>query len=279
MDREWNVTDYEESADYPLIYNILRRALEQPKMPQDEKEPALAAELLDHAVASHDVTGITLTYLMYELSRNQELQHQLRLELNTSKNKPAACLTARELDSLPLLDAIVLETLRVHSANPGPWPRVTHTTGIRVGSYTDIPAGTTISASSWTLHQNAEVYPHPESWSPERWLDIDPETRSKMMKWFWPFGSGTRMCIGRHFAIYGKSLHLSRFKETSLDYTHDHTAGILTKRNIAIKEIVAATYAGFQTSLVEDGGMDHIDGVVSGPVAGKLLLKIVRSTQ
>jgi hypothetical protein len=67
-----------------------------------------------------------------------------------------------------------------------------------------IPARTTISTSSYTLHRNESVFPSPEVWKPERWLEASSEQRAGMMKWFWAFGSGTRMCIGSNLALLGK---------------------------------------------------------------------------
>ena len=189
-------------AAYPVVYSQLRQGLEQSKLPSQKLDSTLAAELLDHAVASHDVTGITMTYLMHELSRRKALQLSLRNELYQCVSTDPSQLADR-LDGLPLLDAIIMETLRLHSANPGPWPRRTPALACRVGTYSRIPAGTVISASSYALHRNATVYPEPEDWRPERWLLASNEERKEMVRWFWAFGSGARMCIGNHFAFRG----------------------------------------------------------------------------
>ena len=189
-------------AAYPVVYSQLRQGLKQSELPSRKLDSTLAAELLDHAVTSHDVTGITMTYVMHELSRRKALQLSLRNELYQCVSTDPSQLADR-LDGLPLLDAIMKETLRLHSANPGPWPRRTPALRCRVGTYPGIPAGTVISASSYTLHRNAAVYPDPEDWRPERWLLASVEERKEMMRWFWAFGSGARMCIGNHFAFRG----------------------------------------------------------------------------
>ena len=172
----------------------------------EEVEVTLSRELLDHLVASHDASGITLTYLMHELSQRRALQRALRQELHyiASDSVPFA---QRDLDTLPLLDAILMETLRLYSANPGPWPRRVPAPGCRVGPFSNIPTGTIVSASSYTLHRNAAVFSQPEQWRPERWLDASVEKRSEMMRWFWAFGSGARMCLGKHFAVQSTFCH------------------------------------------------------------------------
>ena len=186
--------------DRPLVYTQFRRSLEQSHLPVNKLEATLSAELLDHLVASHDVSGITLTYLMHELSRRRPLQRSLKEEISKLPGPDSASL-AHRIDTLPLLDAILMETLRLHSANPGPWPRRTPASGCRIGDFSNIPANTIISASSYSLHRNPAVFPQPEEWLPERWLDATAENRKEMMRWFWAFGSGARLCLGSHFAV------------------------------------------------------------------------------
>ncbi|KUJ15032.1 cytochrome P450 [Mollisia scopiformis] len=166
-------------------------------------EQTLSMELLDHMVAGHDATGITVTYLLYEISQRSSLQRRLKIEIQAHwKIGQKNC--AEQLEKLPLLDAVLMETLRLYSANLGPWPRVAPSS-IRLGKFSNIPKGTIISASSYALHKNDKVFPCPEKWLPERWLDASETQRKEMMRWFWAFGSGSRMCIGSHLAIYSKS--------------------------------------------------------------------------
>jgi hypothetical protein len=176
----------------------------------------IASELMDHIMAGTETSGWTLTYLTYELSRNLDLQASLRSELLSlphpfifpASETTAALPSPRIMDSLPLLEAIILETLRVHPAVPGSQPRVTPSatsrSPISLGGYSNIPPGIRISAQAYSLHRNADVFPEPEVWRPERWLHASKEGKDEMMRWFWAFGSGGRMCIGNHFAMLGE---------------------------------------------------------------------------
>ena len=180
----------------------------------------IASELMDHIMAGTETSGWTLTYILYELSLRPQLQVALRSELHslffskqdssmqdTSLPRPTPLASAdlpspRALDSLPLLDAIVLETLRRHPAVPGAQPR-TSRAQTSLGRFADIPPGIRIGAQAYSLHRNEDAFPDPESWIPMRWQTCDKESRENMMRWFWPFGSGGRMCIGNHFAMLG----------------------------------------------------------------------------
>ena len=194
---------FKDEKNDSSLSNQLYLALEQSQLSSHQARVSTNTELLDHLVASHDVTGIALTYLIYELSQHPHLQKSLHKELQ-SLSSPQERQLAHRIDALPLLNAIVMETLRLHSPNPGPWPRLVPASGCRLGVYDGIPPGTEISASSYILHRNSTVFPQPEEWRPERWLEADATKRKEMARWFWAFGSGARMCIGSHFALRGK---------------------------------------------------------------------------
>ena len=194
------------TSSYPLVYAQLRRRLKESDLSSSGEafEATLSRELLDHLVASHVASGIILTYLMHNLSQHQPLQRALRDELRRSRASHPTTFPHREaLHNLPLLDAVLMETLRLHSSSPGPWPRRVPVTGssCRLGHFANIPAGTVVSASSYSLHRNGDVFPFPEEWRPERWMDASVQEHGEMMRWFWAFGSGARMCLGRHFAV------------------------------------------------------------------------------
>ena len=171
----------------------------------------IASEMLDHLAAGMDTSGITLTYLFWELSQHRDLQSLLRQELFTLSPPltfPLATSTPslpnpRDLDALPFLHAIIIETLRIHCPIPGSQPRVTPSTPTSVAGSPPLPGGVRISAQAYSLHRNPDVFPEPEKWKPKRWIDSTKEQRDEMGRWFWAFGSGGRMCIGSNFAMQG----------------------------------------------------------------------------
>ncbi|MGZ4762935.1 MAG: cytochrome P450, partial [Ilumatobacteraceae bacterium] len=59
----------------------------------------------------------------------------------------------------------------------------------------EIPRGYTILVGIADLHENPDVFPHPERFDPDRFVDKKPPT----FAWL-PFGGGTRRCIGAAFA-------------------------------------------------------------------------------
>ncbi|KAK6602796.1 L-sorbose 1-dehydrogenase [Botrytis cinerea] len=134
---------------------------------------------------------------MAELARHTSVIQRLQKELlpvNLVKTP------SEEIDSLPLLDAILMETLRLYPAVLGPFTHKVLEKGAMIGKYL-IPGGVTISASAYTLHRNPDVFPDPLKWNPDRWLDASPEANKQMMRWHCAFGSGRSMCSGNYFAV------------------------------------------------------------------------------
>src|SRR5687768_15252783 len=76
------------------------------------------------------------------------------------------------------------------------FPRVSPPGGATVlGQH--IPAGMTVGTSVYLVHNNPKAFPNPERFDPERWLQPDSK---KLDKYLVAFSSGTRGCVGMHFA-------------------------------------------------------------------------------
>jgi len=232
--REDESTDWTKPVVYDQLLRKLRTSVEVAHPDPDYSSKTdlhlrneIASELMDHIVAGTTTTGWTLVYIMHEVSQRPKLQALLRAELFTMKNpiKVTSLSSSTgnsntehldhrdfpspsDLDGLPLLEAIILESLRLHPAVPGPQPRVTPSgisgKPVSLSGYGDIPSDVRVSAQAYSLHRNADVFPDPEAWKPERWLRANPDERNKMEKWFWAFSSGGRMCVGKEFAMYRK---------------------------------------------------------------------------
>lgn len=211
------------STDEPVVWNALVNGLRNEEAKNGRASVlyptalshfklSVASELFDHVLAGQETAGLTLTYLSWRLSQSLELQGQLRAELlSLSPNMRLGQGTVpsipdlKQLDSLPLLNAVVMETLRLHAPIPGPQPRQTPDAGCHIGPYY-VPGGVRIAALAYTLHRDDTVFPDPERWDHTRWLPshADEETRRQRNRHFWAFSSGGRMCIGSNFAMHGE---------------------------------------------------------------------------
>jgi cytochrome P450 len=136
-----------------------------------------------------------------------------------------------------------METLRLHAPIPGLEPRITPAGGCTLAGYDNIPGNVRVSAMPYALHRNGDVFPDPGSWRPERWLQASEAEMKEMLRWFWAFGSGGRMCIGSNLAMQ------------------------------EMKLIVTAIYTNWRTAIVDDDGIDEIDAYTTRPRSNRLLLR------
>lgn len=190
-----------KSEGLPVVYQQLVSALSKEAEESDTSiKTRLASEVLDHLAAGFDTSGITLVYVVHELSQHPETQSRLQQELLTLSPRLIASSSPalpdpKAVDALPFLHAVIWETLRLHPAIPGPQPRFTPPQGCRLGPEDRtyyVPGGVRVSASAGLLHLNEEVYERASEWRPERWLNmekLDVEKRKDMEnRWFWAFG-------------------------------------------------------------------------------------------
>ena len=154
----------------------------------DELTPAdRVAECLDHIGAGIDTTGDTLCFLMYTLSLPANAQRQKRLQEEVVAGSSDA-----------YLEAVIQEALRLWAPGTLPLPRYVPANGRTIDGYR-VPAGTTVSCQSYTLHRlRADVFPEPGSFVPERWLAVDiGRSAAERNRHMFAFGAGSRVCIGK----------------------------------------------------------------------------------
>jgi cytochrome P450 len=152
------------------------------------------ADLLDQlrtlVVAGHETTATVLVWALYRLHRNPRTLRRLRAELAQldPDAEPDAAL------SLPYLDAVCQETLRLHPPVPIVLRRLT-------GPFTlcgvELTAGETMGIAVPLLHSDPAVWPDPGRFAPERFL----ERRYGPFE-FTPYGGGHRRCAGAALADY-----------------------------------------------------------------------------
>ena len=61
-----------------------------------------------------------------------------------------------------------------------------------------MPARTGVIVSQWLVHRDPRWWPDPERFDPERWTPGAAAERHRFA--YFPFGAGTRICIGEQFA-------------------------------------------------------------------------------
>ncbi|HEU4735819.1 MAG TPA: cytochrome P450 [Solirubrobacterales bacterium] len=137
-------------------------------------------ELLTLLVAGHETTATSLAWAIERLTRNPAKLERLRAEALAGGEE--------------YLTATIQETLRLRPVISIVLRRLTEP--VEIGGY-ELPAGVSVAPSIYLVHRNPEIYPEPQRFLPERFLENPPGTYT----WI-PFGGGVRRCLGASFAQF-----------------------------------------------------------------------------
>ena len=164
---------------------------------QEEGDTLTNKQVHDHVLtfvaAGHETAQNTLGWTFYLLSQHPDKRDILLNELQTvlAGRSP----TVADLPNLPYLEWVINESWRIL---PPAWIQ-----GRRAVNAFDLdghhfPAGTVCLTSQWVIHNLSDIWGDPQAFRPERW---DPVNGQKVPQWaYFPFGGGTRICIGMPFA-------------------------------------------------------------------------------
>lgn len=136
-----------------------------------------------------------MSWCLWLLAQNQKIQDELRAEVLTLFKDDNSIPTYEEINTLPLLNNVVRETLRLIPAVPVT-NRVTRVPVV-LGSHV-LPKGTTIFLSLIANHHSKAIWgDDAEEFNPYRW---ETEKVGNAYQYL-PFLAGGRQCIGYKFAL------------------------------------------------------------------------------
>lgn len=169
---------------------------------QDEQGQGMSdQEIMDQLITimfgGHDTTAVTLAWSLYLLHKNPEALSRLRAELAGLGSQPES----DTITKLPFLEAVLNETLRLY-----PPVELVNRKLLRPMTLLgwELPAGTVVAAGGPATHRLETLYPEPDKFKPERFLE---HTYSPFE--FMPWGGGNRRCLGATFAMYEMKLVLA----------------------------------------------------------------------
>ncbi|KAF9036180.1 cytochrome P450 [Panaeolus papilionaceus] len=209
-------TDWDDLAQGKDIFSRLifanSKASEKDKMTDTE----LLGQVNSLAFASTDTSSGVLSRILHILARDQAAQDRLRDEVRAA-HQAYGNLRAEQLTSLPFLDAVYRETLRLH-------PPVSHVPRTAVEdtvlplyiplkgykgediNQIFIPKGTEMFISMLSANRNPAIWgPDSYEWKPERWLNPLPTSVTSaripgLSSHITTFLAGGRGCLGFKFA-------------------------------------------------------------------------------
>ena len=158
----------------------------------------LRDELMTLLVAGHETTATAITWALYWIHKLPLVRKQLLTELQAVDGP----LDPSVIFRLPYLNAVCCETLRIHPVGMLTFARVTKSRVELMGS--SLEPGTVVVGCIYLAHHREDVYPDPDEFRPERFL----ERRYSPFEYL-PFGGGIRRCIGMGLAQFEMKLVIS----------------------------------------------------------------------
>ncbi|KAM0825069.1 hypothetical protein ACQ4PT_069808 [Festuca glaucescens] len=154
-----------------------------------------------------DTVAILMEWIMARMVLHPEIQAKAQAEVDAVVGRGRA-VADEDVARLPYIQCIVKETLRMHP--PGPllsWARLA-VHDAHVGGHL-VPAGTTAMVNMWAIAHDAALWPEPELFRPERFMEEDVSVLGSDLR-LAPFGAGRRVCPGKMLALATVHLWLAQ---------------------------------------------------------------------
>jgi len=179
------------------VLDDLLAATHEDGSPLDDREVRDA--IITILIAGHDTTALALAWALADIVPRPEVVDRIGDELKrvTGGGPPEA----EHLPALEYLDGAIRESLRRSPVVPFV---VRKTMKPFAAGGREYPPGVVLCPCAYLVHRRPELYPEPERFRPERFL----ERKFGPHEWF-PFGGGNRVCLGMPFALYEMKIVLA----------------------------------------------------------------------
>jgi len=149
----------------------------------------------DMFLAGYETTSTALRFIIAFLANHPKYQEGIQCQLDEVVGNQRPSLDDRP--NLPLVQATILEALRVGNMIPLELPHVTVTDTMLCGYR--IPKGTIVFANTESVHLDPKCWEDPTVFNPYRHIDKDGKLITNQGN-FYPFGAGRRVCAGEALA-------------------------------------------------------------------------------
>lgn len=165
-------------------------------------EEQVREQVVTILVAGYETTAAALCWTMYLLAKHPTVADRLRAEIDAVLGKDLP--TEDALNQLSYLTMVLQESMRLY---PPAW--VIGRRSIEadtLGDY-EIPANAAIGIYPYLIHRHPQFWSRPDEFDPEHFAPNAVAARSRFA--YFPFGAGTRICIGNHLAMLEMKLCLA----------------------------------------------------------------------
>lgn len=169
------------------------------------KEDQIVDEIVTILLAGFDTTSALISWCLAYLAENKKILSILKEDPSIwiKENRPPKI---NEIKKIDLLNGVIKETLRLKP--PGFFTNRISIEEVDLGSI-KIDKRTHIFASQYITHRIEKYYKNPELWNPQRWSEDFEKSLPRGV--FFPFGYGSKKCIGENYAMAITEIFISIF--------------------------------------------------------------------
>jgi cytochrome P450 len=178
------------------ILTLLMSARDENGQEMSDKE--LHDELITLLVAGHETTATAISWALYWVHKQPAILEKLLSELDSLGDSSELM----NIFKLPYLTAVCNETLRIYPVAMLTVPREVKEP-VELMGY-QLEPGTRVYGCIYLTHHREDLYPNSQEFKPERFLE-----RQYTAYEFFPFGGGSRRCIGEALAMLEMKLVLA----------------------------------------------------------------------
>ncbi|XP_013112024.2 probable cytochrome P450 6a21 [Stomoxys calcitrans] len=147
--------------------------------------------------AGFDTSSTTMSFALYELARNQDVQEKARQEVLEMYKKNDHKFGYESMKEMPYLDQIISETLRMYTVAPMLNRQAIGDYQVPGNPKYVIKKGMPVLIPISAIHLDERYYPNPHKFDPENFSHDKVTQRDPVL--YMPFGDGPRNCIGMRF--------------------------------------------------------------------------------
>ena len=224
-----------EGAEGVDVLALLLAARHEDDSPMSPAE--LRDELMTALVAGHETTASQLAWAFADLARAPAVQARLQSELDTGEDGE-------------YLTATINEVMRHRPVLPNAEPRLVKKP-VEIGGFR-YPPGVVLFVNAHLVHHDPEIYPEPNVFKPERFLEREGGRAPGTYTWL-PFGGGRRRCLGASFALLEMRIVLRAvFERYDVEPAGDRPE-VARRRSITVSPSRGAHVVLRERSRVPDG--------------------------
>ena len=156
-----------------------------------------------NVMGGSDTVSVAFRAIIYHLLRNPRILAKVVDDIDQANEagQLSTPITYKEATiHFSYFQAVVKEAMRIHPSIGMIFERYVPAGGVEIcGQH--IAGGTIVGVNPWVVQHDPSVFPDPETFIPERWIDNSPDQLKQMEASIFLFGGGSRMCVGKSIAF------------------------------------------------------------------------------